>query len=162
MFNAIKHITNQCTILAHLDPLDNLYKFDYDPSRTPCHSPTVSTIRRYATTAFKSLAEEVEFWHCNLGHVDVEVMIQFFSSPSMTESHPHLTPSVLRKYFPRACPDCPIGNLQMRHPPFVPTDDSTPGDTWEVDFKGKWTNTRGRPVKTFGRHLYTFTAIDSA
>jgi hypothetical protein len=83
------------------------------------------------------LAEEISYWHSALGHKDVEVMVQMFNTPIFRKSHPHLTSAVIRKHFPKACPDCPYGNLQMRHPPVDPLNHHSPGEVFEVDIQGK-------------------------
>ena len=48
-------------------------------------------------------------------------MVNFVKSPSVIGfGFNKITPAQIRKYFPKNCPDCPVGNLQLRHPPFVP------------------------------------------
>jgi hypothetical protein len=152
------------TKIASLDSTDNLYKvFPNNPPITCIPTAQTSTIRRYSTVNFKDLPEVVNFWHCALGHADAEVMIKFFTSNNLPiDSNQTLTSSNIRKFFPTTCPDCPLGNLQAKPAPFVPVPDETPGSTFELDYKGKWTDASGRPTKTFQGHLYTFTAVDSA
>ena len=50
----------------------------------------------------------------------------------------------------------------MRHPPIDPPVSELPGECFEVDIKGKWTDALGKPVKSFSGDLYTMTAIDCA
>ena len=123
--NLINH--HSVSTLAALDPIDNLYKICNTSSahtnpkvKSFSSVPTVGTISRYATANFKTVAEEVLFFHQVLGHVDAEQMIQFIKSPSVKDFGSKLTPDQIRKHFPTSCPDCPIGNLQLRHPPAVP------------------------------------------
>jgi hypothetical protein len=61
-------------------------------------------------TQFSTLEEEVSFWHSALGHPDAEIMANIFSSPISTM----LNPISIRNFFPKSCPDYPIGNLQFR------------------------------------------------
>jgi hypothetical protein len=89
-------------------------------------------------------------------------MVKTFNTPIFKKSHPHLTSAVIRKYFPTACPDCPFGNLQMRHPPVDPPIHHDPGAVFEVDVQGKWTDSDGKPVKSFGGDLYAIAAVDCA
>jgi hypothetical protein len=141
--HAVDNLINDknVTTLATLDPIDNLYKLM--PPKTST-TGVVSTIKRYATVNLKNIADTVNFWHCALGHPDVEIMIKFFESNSLaSDNYPTLTPSNIRKFFPSSCPDCPIGNLQDKHPPVVPVLANEPGDTFELDFKGKWTDSNG-------------------
>ena len=161
-------INNQsCSTLASLDPIDNLYKIcntGSAHSNTNVKSfsdvPTVGTISRYATANFKTVAEEVLFFHQVLGHVDAEQMIQFIKSPSVKDFGSKLTPDQIRKHFPTACPDCPIGNLQLRHPPAVPVSVEQGACCFELDVKGKWMDAAGKPAKTFSGQQYSITAID--
>jgi hypothetical protein len=74
----------------------------------------------------------------------------------------HLTAAVLRKNFPDDCPDCPAANLQQRHPAYTPPSADNIGYEWELDYKGKWTDSNGRPCPTFRKELYSFTAVDTA
>jgi hypothetical protein len=107
--NSISNLIKESTCIAHLDPLDNLYK-THPPTSSP--SPVmINTVRRNATVSFKTLAEEVSFWHSALGHTDVEVMVQTFNKPVFRKSHPHITSAIIRKYFPKSFPDCPFANL---------------------------------------------------
>jgi hypothetical protein len=146
------------SLLACVNPTNDLYTVTNSILPKP-----VNTIRRYATANFSNIADAVNFWHCALGHPDADLMINFFSSnPTLLTRYNSLTPANIRKYFPKTCPDCPLGNLQDRHPPAVPVLDDTPGSTFEIDFKGKWTDKFGQPVKTFQGQLYTLTAVDSA
>jgi hypothetical protein len=158
--SAMQSLINNSICIATLDSSDNLYK---TPSFTSSPIPaTVNTIRRYATIAFKTLAEEVSYWHSALIHPDVEVMVQTFATPIFKKSHPHLTAKVIRKYFPTSCPDCPVGNFQMRHPPVDPVIHHGPGEVFEVDIQGKWTDAAGKPAKSFSGDIYAFAAIDCA
>ena len=77
-------------------------------------------------------------------------MVNVFLTPSFLSSHPHLTSTVLSKYFPANCSDCPLGNLQMRHPPVDPPVSDSPDECFEVDVKGKWTDPQEKPVRSFG------------
>jgi hypothetical protein len=93
----MQSLINDSILIATLDPSDNLYKtpsFSHPP--TPA---TVNTVRRYATVTFKNLAEEISYWHSALIHPDVEVMVKTFATPVFKKSHPHLTATVIRKYF---------------------------------------------------------------
>jgi hypothetical protein len=157
---SVSNLINNSMCIATLDPSDNLYK-THPLSNSP--SPfTINTVRRYATVSFKTLAEEVAFWHSALGHQDVEVMVQTFNTSIFKKSHPHLTSTIIRKHFPTSCPDCPIGNLQMRHPPVDPVTHHGPGEAFEVDIQGKWTDSAGKPAKSFSGDIYAFAAIDCA
>ena len=96
-----------------------------------------------------------------LGHVDADQMCNFVTSPSVHGYKSKLTPAQIRKHFPTDCPDCPLGNLQLRHPPVVPVPDLEPNTCcFEIDVKGKWMDANGKPTKTFAGQLYSVTAVD--
>jgi hypothetical protein len=116
--------------IASLDSTDNLYKLlPHNPSIHYSHVSKTSTIWRYSTVNFKDLPDCANFWHCALGHADADAMINFFESNTLPiDSNPMLTFGNIRKFFPTVCPDCPIGNLQAKPPPFVPVIDDTLGN----------------------------------
>jgi hypothetical protein len=87
-------------------------------------------------------------------------MVKLFNTPLFKQTHPHLTSAVIRKHFPTSCPDCPFANLQMRHPLFDPPVDIVPGEVFEVDIQGKWTDDNGKPAKSFSGDLYAMAAVD--
>ena len=98
-----------------------------------------------------------------MGHCDLDTLLHLvahynYHSLNVPSS---ITPQQIRKFFPYDCPDCPAGNLQQRHSTFSPSTATEIGEEFEVDFKGRWTGSDGRPAPTFGKHLYSFSAIDS-
>ena len=115
----------------------------------------------YSTAQIKTLAEEVDLWHHILGHCDAPTLISP-ASPSKVANFPsHITPTVIRKHFPIACPDCPQENLQ-RHPShYSATSSPSVGTEFEIDYKEKWTDANGCPAPTFQKDLYSFTAVDA-
>ena len=72
---------------------------------------------------------------------------------------PH--PASIRKHFPIACPDCSHGNLQRRFSLYSPPALLSIGEEFELDYKGKWTDSHGKPAPTFRNELYSFIAVDT-
>ena len=97
------------------------------------------------------------------GHCHAETLISLLSSPSVSNFSTRLSAASIRKHFPFLCPDCPLGNLQCRKSQYsAPSEPSTIGVEWKVDFKSKWTGPDGRLSPTFQQQLYSFTAVDSS
>jgi hypothetical protein len=48
----------------------------------------------------------------------------------------------------------------MRHPPVDLPCHHEPGEVFEVDIQGKWTDSTGKPAKSFGGDLYAMAAVD--
>ena len=44
--------------------------------------------------------------------------------------------------------------------PLLPSTTSLPGEEFEVDFKGPWTDATGAQVPSFSNNKYSFTAVD--
>ena len=123
----------------------------------------INHVHRYSTIKTRTVEEEVRLWHRIMGHCDLDTLISLVSYYNYHALNlpSAITPKQIRKFFPFDCPDCPAGNLQQRHSTFSPSTAIEVGDEFEVDFKGRWTGSDGRPAPTFGKHLYSFSAIDT-
>jgi hypothetical protein len=100
----------------------------------------VNHIHRYSTVKTRTPAEEVSLWHRIMGHCDLDTLITLTRHYNYHNINfpQHITPGQMRKYFPYDCPDCPAGNLQQRHAEYSPpSETSTVGTEFEVDFKGR-------------------------
>ena len=157
--------------VVHFDPGDRLFKLPLSPPAEAVPPPTpipphhpyyINSIHRYATAQTKAIAEEVDLWHRILGNCHAATMSSLAEPVKVTNFPSHLTPSIIRKHFPFSYPDCPMGNLQGRSSHYSDTSSTSISSEFEVDFKGKWTDSDGRPAPTFKKELYSFTAVDTS
>jgi hypothetical protein len=102
---------------------------------------------------FKNIADTINFLHCAIGHPDTDIMVKVFETNHNIDDLNRTGKSFSASFS--------AGNLQDKHPPVVTIVSDTPHAAFELDYKGKWTDSTDRPIKTFQGHLYTFIAVDS-
>ena len=121
----------------------------------------VNVIHRYETAKFHTISDLVLFFHDLLGHPSIDTMLDIVSSSSIDNLPSELTTAAIRKYFPFNCPTCPASQLAKR-PAALLLSNATqlPGEEFEVDFKGPWTDAAGTQIPSFSNNKYSFTALD--
>ena len=124
-------------------------------------SRLMNVIHRYETAKFHTLSDLVLFFHDLLGHPSIDTMLAIVQSSAISNLPSDLTASAIRKYFPFNCSTCPASQLAVRPPaPLLPSTTSFPGEEFEVDFKGPWTDATGAQISSFSNNKYSFTAVD--
>ena len=121
----------------------------------------INAIYRYETAKFHNIADWFFCFHDLLGHPSIDTMLAIIQSSSISNLPSELTVSAVRKYFPFNCSTCLASQLASRPPaPLLPSTLSLPGEEFEVDFKGPWTDATGAQVPSFSNNKYSLTAVD--
>ena len=155
--------THYLIMSAPLDPTEILYKLlPHHLANIPVINNlpklpfSLHSVHRYSTIKTRTIAEDIDMVQRLFGHCDAETLISLSSPPSECNILAHLSAASIRKHFQFSCPDCPLGNLQHRKSQYsAPSEPSTIGVEWEVDFKGKCTGPDDRPSPTFQQQQLT-------
>jgi len=142
-------------------PLDDLpLNLSDHPRQNSSH--LIDVIHRYETAKFHTIRDLVVFFHDLLGHPSIDTMLKIVQSSSVDNLPSELTSSAIRKYFPFNCPTCPASQLAQRPAaPLLPSVHLLPGEEFEVDFKGPWTDASGVSITSFSGNKYSFTGVDA-
>ena len=127
----------------------------------PSTARLMNVIHRYETAKFHTISDLVTFFHDLLGHPSIDTMLHIVQSSSIANLPSELTTAAIRRYFPFNCSTCPASQLSRRPPaPLLPSSTSLPGEEFEVDFKGPWTDAAGVQIQSLSGNKYSFTAVD--
>ena len=98
----------------------------------------------------RTAADDVNMGHRLFGHCDIDTLIILSTSYSVTNFPTHVSAAMIRKHFPFNCPDCPHGSPQRQKAFYSPPcEPFIIGSELELDFKGEWTSSDGRPFSKF-------------
>jgi len=107
-----------------------------------------------------SIKELVRYFHEAWNHASVELMCLIIKHKLILNLPKQLTEKSVRKHFPN-CNACPAGNLQKRPFLSVPVFRSLlPGEEWELDIMGPFTDRKGKRCRSFSGNLYALTCKD--
>ena len=146
------------------------------PSSSSVLSPTASPFNPQLSAAMTyyrdgsptnlELRELVRYWHEALGHPTMEKMVDVVKYQTYQNLPSRLTTAVIRKYFP-TCQACARGNL---HRSALPLQSNATREwlsthrerRFEIDIKGPYTDSSGKPCLTYSGSSLTLNAVDTA
>ena len=140
--------------------------FSSSASLFPLQPSAAMTYYRDGSPAKLELSELVRYWHEALGHPTLEKMVDVVRFQTYQNLPSRLTTSVIRKYFP-TCQACARGNLHRSALP----QQSLATQAWlpnhrerrfEIDIKGPYTDSCGKPCLTYSGSMFTLNAVDTA
>ena len=125
----------------------------------------VQVIATYQSKQFSTNRELVHFWHEALGHPNMEQMITIADQHTLKNWCKKLTPTVIRKFFPKNCASCIAGNLATSPSPSSSSSNESTieiGHSIQIDLFCPLDQDGKNPLKSRTGHKYALLAVDTA